>query len=108
LDLAADAAAGLVPGQQVQVRLLAGKVQRLTVPSDAVFRRGEMTAVYVVRDNAAAPGFVLRAVRLGADQGAAGHEVLAGLAGGERVALDPVRAGLAGARPVAASDAPAR
>lgn len=108
LDLAADAAAGLVPGQQVQVRLLAGKVQRLTVPSDAVFRRGEMTAVYVARDNATAPGFVLRAVRLGADQGAAGHEVLAGLAGGERVALDPVRAGLAGARPVAVSDAPVR
>lgn len=111
LDLAADAAAGLVPGQQVQVRLLAGKVQRLTVPSDAVFRRGEMTAVYVARDNAAAPGFVLRAVRLGADQGAAGHEVLAGLNGGERVALDPVRAGLTGAKPAAAAatpDAPAR
>ena len=47
-------------------------------------------------------GFVLRAVRLGADHGAEGVEIVAGLAAGERVALDPVRAGLAGAM-VAAS-----
>lgn len=100
-DLAADVSAGAVPGQQVQVRFFTGQAQRLTVPSDAVFRRGEMTAVYVARDNAANPGFVLRAVRLGPEHGAAGHEVLAGLTGGERVALDPVRAGLAGARPAA-------
>ncbi len=99
LDLAPDASAGLVPGQQVQVRFVTSQAERLTVPAAAVFRRGELTAVYVVRANAATPGFVLRAVRLGADQGGAGYEVLAGLSGGEQVALDPVRAGLAGARP---------
>ena len=32
LDLAADTSAGLVPGQQVQVRFVAGQAQRLTVP----------------------------------------------------------------------------
>lgn len=121
LDLAADTSVGLVPGQQVQVRFVAGQAQRLTVPAQAVFRRGEMTAVYVARTApaaqgaAAAPalGFVLRAVRLGAASngadGAANYEVLAGLAGNEQVALDPIRAGLAGARPLAlgAANAPA-
>jgi len=91
-----------VPGQQVQVRFVSSQAQRLTVPTSAVFRRGELTAVYVVRSKEAAGAgqsgaFVLRAVRLGAAHGSAGYEVLSGLAGGERVALDPVRAGLAGA-----------
>jgi len=101
LDLAAADAAGLVPGQQVQVRFVASQAQRLTVPAQAVFRRGELTAVYVAREGEATPGagaFVLRAVRLGASHGTAGHEVLSGLSGNERVALDPVRAGLNGAR----------
>ena len=103
LDLAADVSAALVPGQQVQVRFVSSQAQRLTVPTQAVFRRGELTAVYVVRSaetagTAQAGAFVLRAVRLGAAHGSAGYEVLSGLAGGERVALDPVRAGLSGAR----------
>lgn len=101
LDLAATDAAGLVPGQQVQVRFVSGAAQRLTVPAEAVFRRGELTAVYVAREGEMQPGmsaFVLRAVRLGGGHGKAGYEVLAGLSGKERVALDPIRAGLAGAR----------
>jgi len=105
LDLSAEAAQGLVPGQQVQVRFVSGEAQRLAVPADAVFRRGEMTAVYVVRQQSGAAqgaggSFVLRAVRLGEAHGASGHEVLAGLQAGEWVAMDPIRAGLAGARPV--------
>lgn len=101
LDLPAAVTGGLLPGQQVRVRF-AGAVQPaaarrapVVVPREAVLRRGELTAVYVAREQ----GFALQAVRLGADQGATGVEVLAGLAGGERIALDPVRAGLAGARP---------
>ncbi|NTV88546.1 MAG: hypothetical protein HGA21_17635, partial [Burkholderiaceae bacterium] len=43
------------------------------------------------------------AVRLGPDHGAAGVEVLAGLGPDDRVALDPVRAGLAGARAAGAA-----
>lgn len=97
---------GMLPGQQVQVRFASGQATRLTVPAQAVFRRGELSAVYVVRDTATQPsaaipagGFVLRAVRVGADHGAAGVEVLAGLNSGDRVALDPARASLASARP---------
>ena len=111
LDLAADVSAGLVPGQQVQVRFVSAQAQRLTVPTQAVFRRGELTAVYVVRSTETAGAnqagaFVLRAVRLGAAHGRAGYEVLSGLAGGERVALDPVRAGLSGARAAATLTTP--
>ncbi len=95
LDLGAGDAAGLLPGQNVRVRFAGAAgaaAPRLTVPAAAVLRRGELTAVYVVQE----PGFVLRAVRLGAAQGER-VEVLSGLREGERVALDPVRAGLGGA-----------
>lgn len=93
LDLSPQAAQNLLPGQQVRVRFVGGQANRTVVPSAAVLRRGELTAVYVASDK----GFVLRAVRLGADHGAEGVEIVAGLATGERVALDPVKAGLAGA-----------
>jgi hypothetical protein len=64
------------------------------LPAEAVLRRGELTAVYAVQGDR----FVLKAVRLGAAT-AGGVELLAGVQSGERVALDPVRAGLAGAVP---------
>lgn len=111
LEMPSTAVSDMVPGQQVTVRFTSGKEQRLTVPAEAVFRRGELSAVYVAREPggapgasgaaSAVPGFALRAVRLGASHGVAGFEVLAGLSAGERVALDPVRAGLAGARSIA-------
>jgi RND family efflux transporter MFP subunit len=97
LELPADAAKNLLPGQQVPVRFSGGQADRMLVPGAAVLRRGELTAVYV----ATRQGFVLKAVRLGAEHGADGVEVVAGLLAGERVALDPVKAGLAGAQPAA-------
>lgn len=99
LELPTAGAEGLVPGQQVRVRFVGGASERMVVPASAVVRRGELTAVYVV----VGQGFALRAVRLGADHGAAGVEVLAGLTAGDSVALDPVRAGLSGARPQTAA-----
>ena len=97
LELPADAAKVLLPGQQVRVRFSGGQAERMVVPVQAVLRRGELTAVYVV----AGKSFSLKAVRLGADHGAAGVEILAGLVDGDRVALDPVKAGLSGAQPAA-------
>jgi RND family efflux transporter MFP subunit len=95
LELAPKQVQHLLAGQQVRVRF-AGTQQasRLVVPAAAVLRRGELTAVYVASDK----GFALRAVRLGVDHGADGVEVVAGLQAGEHVALDPVKAGLAGAK----------
>ncbi|MDT4879568.1 efflux transporter, RND family, MFP subunit [compost metagenome] len=104
LDLSAADGANQVPGRQVRVRFVGGQgqpgSQRLLVPESALLRRGELTGVYVVatRGEGQPAGFALRAVRTGASHGD-GVEVLAGLKAGDRVALDPVRAGLAGAQP---------
>jgi RND family efflux transporter MFP subunit len=99
LDLPAQALTGLMPGQSVQVRYSAaasaGASAPIVVPTEAVLRRGELTAVYVVQGDR----FVLRAVRAGIDRGAAGVEVWVGLKAGERLAADAVRAGLADAVP---------
>ncbi|OYT89935.1 MAG: efflux transporter periplasmic adaptor subunit [Burkholderiales bacterium PBB6] len=100
LDLAA-ATDTLSPGQSLRVRFddpapdAATSTAPLTVPQAAVLRRGELDAVYVQREQR----FVLRAVRLGRQQGTDRVEVLAGLKPGERIATDAVRAGLAGALP---------
>lgn len=106
LNLSEADGANLVPGRQTKVRFVGGSAQadrqRLVVPAAALLRRGELTGVYVVtaRGEGQAEGFALRAVRTGATHGE-GVEVLAGLKAGDRVALDPVRAGLSGAQPVA-------
>ena len=102
LDLPSVPAAGLQPGQPVQVRFVGGAAGAapagLSIPASAVLRRGELTAVYAV-DAARGEHFVLKAVRLGVAQGDS-VPVLAGLKAGERIATDPVRAGLAGAQPL--------
>ncbi|MDD5332801.1 MAG: efflux RND transporter periplasmic adaptor subunit [Rhodoferax sp.] len=98
LELPAETAKVLLPGQQVRVRFVGKQADRMVVPAQALLRRGELTAVYVV----AGKGFALKAVRLGAEHGAEGVEVVAGLTAGDQVALDPVKAGLAGAQPAAA------
>ncbi len=104
LNLSTADAADQVPGRQVRVRFV-GSAQtdspRLLLPAAALLRRGELTGVYVVssKGEGQPAGFALRAVRTGAAHGAAGVEILAGLKAGDRVALDPVRAGLSGAVP---------
>ena len=104
LNLSDADGADQVPGRQVKVRFVGSAAQampqRLVVPATALLRRGELTGVYVVTAKGeSAKGFALRAVRTGATHGD-GVEVLAGLKAGDQVALDPVRAGLAGATPV--------
>lgn len=105
LDLPAEAARQLSPGQSLRVRFDAPATASaaasgaatpapLSVPAAAVLRRGELTAVYVAQGGQ----FVLRAVRTGAPQ-AGRVPLLAGVQAGERVALDAVRAGLAQATP---------
>lgn len=94
IDLPADLP-GVMPGMAARVHFLAGEAPRLAVPARAVLRRGEITGVYVVDGKG---GFNLRQLRLGSLLADGSVEVLAGLTGGEVLALDPVRAGLAGKR----------
>lgn len=116
LDLSAADSARAMPGQAVRVRFGGANAGAnagagasasaaaasgakpasgsLTVPAGALLRRGELIAVYVAQGSQ----FVLRSVRPGSDAGG-NVEVLGGLRAGERVAVDAVKAGLAGARP---------
>jgi len=83
---------GILPGMFVRAHFVTGKARKLLVPAAAVLRRGELTGVYVV-DEKATPH--LRQVRLGESVAGSDIEVLAGLAPGEKIALDPVKAGIA-------------
>ena len=80
------------PGMFARVHFVLGQSEKLTVPATAVVRRGEVAAVYVLAaDNRPS----LRQLRLGDAVGAGEIEVLAGLAAGDKVATDPVKAAIA-------------
>ena len=83
---------GVVPGVYARAHFVVGKAPRLLVPRVAVLRRSEVTGVYVVDAENRAQ---LRQVRLGSAGDEVSVEVLAGLKPGERVALEPVKAGMA-------------
>lgn len=82
---------GVIPGMFARAHFSVGSARKLVIPSSAVVRRAEVTAVYVVsKDNKVS----LRQVRLGTPNGRGQVEVLAGLNPGETLALDPVKAGI--------------
>lgn len=85
------ALAEAVPGMFARVHFITGRADKLTVPTSAVVRRGEVAAVYVqTADNR----LVLRQLRLGETVGQGEIEVLAGLAAGDKVVTDPVKAAI--------------
>lgn len=82
---------GVIPGMAARAHFLTGTGKKLTLPPKAVLRRGEVTGVYVL-DAGNVPH--LRQVRLGEMLGNGELEVLAGLAAGDKVALEPIQAGI--------------
>jgi membrane fusion protein, multidrug efflux system len=90
LELPADVR-GVYPGVYARAHFVIGSAPRLLVPRDAILRRSEVTAVYVVGAQGRPR---LRQVRLGSAGDESYIEVLAGLQPGERVALEPVKAGM--------------
>jgi len=83
---------GVYPGVFARAHFSVGRAPRLVAPRAAVFQRSELTGVYVLDDKGAPR---LRQVRLGPAGDETSVEVLAGLRPGERVALEPVKAGMA-------------
>jgi RND family efflux transporter MFP subunit len=83
---------GLYPGTLVKIGFVTGERRGLLIPARAVVHRSEVTGVYVVSPDGKV---ALRQVRLGRtyDNGTKYH-VLSGLQEGERVALDPIHAGV--------------
>ncbi|HEX5338005.1 MAG TPA: efflux RND transporter periplasmic adaptor subunit [Gallionella sp.] len=87
--------AGIYPGMFVRAHFVVGKASKLVIPASAVLHRSEVVAAYVVDDK----GMVkLRQIRLGDANADGSVEVLAGLNQGEKVALDPVKAGMVGVK----------
>ena len=91
MDLPASAK-GLIPGMFARVNFAVNgsaiEGARLYVPAKAVFRRAELTAVYVLNAQGKA---LLRQVKAGAVSGAE-QEIFSGVSAGEQVALDPIAA----------------
>lgn len=88
---------GIFPGVFARAHFVIGTAPRLLVPRPAIVRRSEVTAVYVIGEDGQPR---LRQVRLGTASDETAIEVLAGLRAGERVALDPAKAGMAPAAAV--------
>ena len=96
LRLELGEAPGLLPGQFARAWFATGMARKLVIPESAVLRRSEVTAVYV--QGAGGP-VQLRQIRTGDASGDGFIEVLSGLREGERIAADPVRAGLSAGGP---------
>jgi RND family efflux transporter MFP subunit len=89
VDLPAPAPS-LFPGMYVKTGFAVGERSELVIPAQAVVQRSEVTGVYTVAED----GLVrFRQIRLGRVL-TDGVAVLAGLSEGERVALDPIAAGV--------------
>jgi len=84
-----DGQFNLFPGMFVKAAFEVGEAERLLIPAAAIVQRSEVTAVYVLADDEVR----LRQIRVGATFGDR-VEVLAGLHEGEKIALDPVQAGI--------------
>ena len=80
----------LFPGMLVKVAFTIGKSSNLVIPMQAVVYRSEVTGAYVIDKSGRVS---LRHIRLGDPLGNGSISVLSGLLPGEKVALDPIRAG---------------
>ena len=80
---------GLYPGMFARAYFAVGRTKKLLIPASAVARRSEVAGAYVVGENGE---IRFRQLRLGEAAGGEEVEVLAGVAPGEKVALDPIAA----------------
>lgn len=83
---------GVYPGLFARVYFSVGRARKLVAPVAAVIRRSEVAGVYVIEQQGTVR---FRQVRLGEPAGQGEIEILAGVSAGERVALDPIKAGMA-------------
>lgn len=81
----------LFPGMFVKAVFAIGQQPELVVPTRAIVKRSEVTAVYIISDEGR---ISLRSIRQGRHLASGNTIVLAGLMEGEQVAIDPVAAGV--------------
>jgi len=78
----------LYPGTFIKIAFVIGETQHLLVPASAIATRGEVTGVYVIKENR----LEFRYVNLGSLTVDNTYPVLAGIDAGERIAADPIAA----------------
>lgn len=83
---------GVFPGTLVKVAFVTGEQSQLLAPAAAIVRRGEITGVYVESEQGRVS---FRYIRTGTPSADGRVPVVAGLAAGEKIALDPIAAGVA-------------
>ena len=76
----------LFPGTFVKIAFVTGEHEQLLIPASSISQRGEVSGVYVIKDNA----LEFRQLNLGSLNSAKHYPVLAGLTAGETIALDPI------------------
>ncbi len=81
----------MFPGMLVKAAFVTGSGEELVVPTRAVVHRSEVTGVYVVAPDGRV---TLRHIRLGRNNEDGTYSVLSGLSMDERVAVDPIAAGV--------------
>ncbi len=86
-----DGQHGLYPGMLAKVAFSVGERSELAIPSQAIVHRSEVTGVYVLGEG---DRLQFRQLRIGREVPGDLTVVLAGLEAGERIALDPVAAGI--------------
>ena len=86
-----QAADDLLPGMHVKIAMEVGRENKLVIPFNAVAFRGEVTGVYVLKDEK----LHFRHVRLGRRLENNEVVVVAGISPGDRVVHDPVAAAIA-------------
>lgn len=94
LDLA-EGGRSVYPGVYARAHFATGTAKKLVIPNAAILRRSEVTGVYVIDAKGDAQ---FRQVRLGEPAGEGFREVLAGVVPGDKVALEPVKAGMLGSK----------
>jgi RND family efflux transporter MFP subunit len=79
----------IFPGTLVKVAFTTGETEQLLAPAASVVHRGEITGVYVIGENG---NVSFRYIRTATPTGEDRVPVVAGLAAGEKIALDPIAA----------------
>jgi RND family efflux transporter MFP subunit len=91
LDLARDEKS-VYPGVYARAHFAVGRAKKLVIPAQSVVRRSEVSGVFVLNQKG---GTSFRQIRLGEPAGDGLVEVLAGLQAGEKIAVEPAKAGMA-------------
>lgn len=78
----------LFPGTFVKIAFVTGEQQQLLIPASAISQRGEVSGVYVIKENA----LEFRQLNLGSLTSTKNYPILAGASAGEIIAADPIAA----------------